>query len=63
MIRYDSLVQFYRSIDPNADRNFVEKNQSMRGSLRRVEEIQFLKSGAPADYQYFSLIIHNCEVL
>nr|CAH7760233.1 unnamed protein product [Callosobruchus chinensis] len=52
---YDALVQFYRKVDPNADRDIVSKKiQSMRGSFRKeLKKFEkFKRSGASSDDQY-----------
>lgn len=52
---YDALVQFYRKVDPNADRDLVSKKiQSMRGSFRKELKKfdKFNRSGASSDDQY-----------
>lgn len=54
---YDALVQFYRKVDPNADRDLVSKKiQSMRGSFRKeLKKLeQFKRSGASSDDQFVS---------
>ncbi|KAF6217089.1 hypothetical protein GE061_001442 [Apolygus lucorum] len=54
-VGYDALIELYKKVDPDADRDLVSKKiQSLRGSFRKeLKKFEkYRKSGAGLDEQY-----------